>query len=170
MKLRLWWILGFAMLALLPAAPASAVKPDRQIFLNPEVVLPAGVACSGFALSVTVDLEKQTITTFFDNQGNPVRQLIVGRLIITGTNVSTGASLTRRLGGAFRVYFNPDGTLTNIGTGHSAVVFFPTDVPPGPSTTLYTGRVVFDLNPATNVATLQDTAGNKVDVCALLSA
>ena len=168
MKFRLWWILGFTMLALLPAAPASAVKPDRQIFLNPEGVIPAGVACAGFDLSVTVDVEKQTITTFFDNQGNPVRQLIVGRLIITGTNVSTGASLTTRLGGAFRVYFNPDGTLTFIGTGQSAVVFFPTDVPAGPSTTLYTGRIVYDVDPATGVATLRDTAGTKVDVCAIL--
>jgi hypothetical protein len=168
MKFRLRWILGFAMLPLLLAAPASAVKPDRQIFLNPEVVLPAGVACSGFDLSVTVDVEKQTITTFFDNEGNPVRQLVVGRLIITGTNESTGASLTTRLGGAFNIYFNPDGTLTFIGTGHSAVVFFPTDVPAGPSTTLYSGRVVFDVDPATGVATLRDTAGTKVDVCAVL--
>jgi hypothetical protein len=168
MKLRLWWNLGFAVLALLFPAQATAVKPDRQTFLNPEAVLPAGVACSAFALSVTVNVEKQTITTFFDNKGNPVRQLIVGRLIITLSIKGTGASLTTRLGDAFTIYFNPDGTLTFIGTGRSVVVFFPTDVPAGPSTTLYSGRVVFNIDPATGVSTLGDQAGTKVDVCAVL--
>jgi hypothetical protein len=50
MKLRLLWLLCFTTLGLLAAAPASAVKPDRQLYLNPEGVLPAGLACSGFDL------------------------------------------------------------------------------------------------------------------------
>ena len=166
MKLR--WILVFAMLALLFAAPASAVKPDRQVYGNQEALFPAGLACSGFELSVTIDVDKQTITTFFDNAGNPVRQLIVGRLIITLTNESTGASLTTRLGDAIRIYFNADGTLTFVTTGRTVLVLFPTDFPAGPSTTLYSGRVVFDVDPATGVFTLRDTAGTQVDVCALL--
>jgi hypothetical protein len=170
MRVRLRWISVFALLALVVAAPASAGKPDREVFLNPEGVFPAGIACAGFELSVAVDVEKQTVTTFFDSEGNPVRQLIVGRLIVTITNESTGASLTTRLGDAFHVFLNPDGTVTLTGTGRSLVILFPTDVPAGPATTLYFGRVVIDVDPATGIFTLRDAAGSTVDVCAILAA
>ena len=46
---------------------------------------------------------------------------------------------------------------------------FPTDIPAGPSTTLYVGRVVFDVNPATGVFTLKETRGRATDLCAALS-
>jgi hypothetical protein len=119
-------VVGVAMLALLIDAPAPAA--DRQPFLNLDAVIPAGVACSGFDLGITFDAQKQTVTTFFDNEENAVRQLVVGQLVITLTNENTGASLTTQLGGAFHTYFNADGTLTIVGTGNSFLALFPTDV------------------------------------------
>ena len=53
-------------------------------------------------------------------------------------------------------------------TGHTILIMFPTDVPAGPSTTLYIGRVVFTVDPAL-VATIVSTAGRRVDICAALS-
>jgi hypothetical protein len=169
MRSRVRWFLGVAMLALLIAAPASAGKPDRQPFLNLDAVIPAGVACSGFDLGISFDAQKQTVTTFFDNEGNAVRQLVVGQLVIRLTNENTGASLATQLGGAFHIYFNADGTLTLVGTGNSFLSLFPTDIPAGPSSTLYSGRLVFDVDPATGVFTLRDEARNKIDVCAALT-
>jgi hypothetical protein len=75
----------------------------------------------------------------------------------------------RKLGGAFHIYFNADGTLTFVGTGNSFLSLFPTDIPAGPTSTLYSGRLVFDVDPATGVFTLRDEARNKIDVCAALS-
>jgi hypothetical protein len=53
--------------------------------------------------------------------------------------------------------------------GHPVLIMFPTDVPAGPSTTLYVGRVVFDVDNATGVFTLKETHGKATDLCAALS-
>ena len=52
--------------------------------------------------------------------------------------------------------------------GHLVLIMFPTDVPAGPSTTLYVGRVVFDVAPD-RVFTLKETQGKSTDLCAALS-
>jgi hypothetical protein len=53
-------------------------------------------------------------------------------------------------------------------TGHNVLFLFPTDVPAGPSTTLYVGRVVFHVD-TEGVFTLQSTNGTATDICAALS-
>ena len=53
--------------------------------------------------------------------------------------------------------------------GHLVLIMFPSDVPAGPSTTLYVGRVVFDVDNATGVFTLREARGNATDLCAALS-
>jgi hypothetical protein len=47
------------------------------------------------------------------------------------------------------------------------LILFPTDVPAGPSTTLYVGRVVFTV--VGDVFTLRSTSGTATDICAALS-
>jgi hypothetical protein len=64
--------------------------------------------------------------------------------------------------------FNADGSRTVTLTGHNLLILFPTDVPPGPSTTLYVGRVVFTVD-AGGVFTLESTSGRATDICAALS-
>jgi hypothetical protein len=96
--------------------------------------------------------------------------LISGRLIITFANADTGRSVTLRLGGAGHITLNPDGSTTAVGTGNQVLTLFPTDVPAGPSTTLYSGRVVTSISP-TGVFTLIGANGKPpVDLCAVLSA
>src|SRR3989442_5085073 len=44
-------------------------------------------------------------------------------------------------GAVTNVTKNPDGSETVVTTGHNILILFPTDVPAGPTTTLYVGRV-----------------------------
>jgi hypothetical protein len=84
-------------------------------------------------------------------------------------NPVAGTSVTIRTDGSVtEITHNPDGTLTYTLTGHNGLVLFPSDIPPGPSTTQYIGRVVFDVDPATGVFTLVSTSGTQRDICAEL--
>jgi hypothetical protein len=53
-------------------------------------------------------------------------------------------------------------------TGHLVLILFPTDVPAGPTTTLYVGRVVYRSDALSNF-TLLGTTGKATDICALLA-
>jgi hypothetical protein len=46
-------------------------------------------------------------------------------------------------GSVTRTTINTDGTATVENTGHNVLILFPTDVPAGPLTTLYVGRLVY---------------------------
>ena len=52
--------------------------------------------------------------------------------------------------------------------GHTIVIMFPTDVPAGPTTTLYTGRVALRTSPA-GVTTIVRESGRALDICAALT-
>jgi hypothetical protein len=67
------------------------------------------------------------------------------------------------------ITFNPDGSSTLLITGHNVLILFPTDVPAGPSTTLYVGRVVFTID-SSGVFTVQEVSGTATDICAAVSA
>jgi hypothetical protein len=64
--------------------------------------------------------------------------------------------------------YQADGSYTLKLTGQSLVIMFPTDSPPGPSTTLFTGQAVFLVEPG-DVYTLQHSKGRQTDVCAALT-
>jgi hypothetical protein len=165
--LRAFVIAGLAVLVLAPSA--NAVKPLIEPFVNQPASFPAGVVCADFGVDLTIDVDAQTSKTFFDREGNPVRQLVTGRLVLTVTNADTGQSLTTRLGDAIHVIINADGSVTVIGTGNVLLFWFPTDVPAGPSATLYSGRIAFTVSP-TGVGNFLSANGKAVDICAALAA
>ena len=139
--------------------PADAAEPD----------FPAGVACT-FPLDLDA-VDNRKVHEFTDANGNDV-QLITGLAgPTTFTNTETGASLAGPARGAvWTIVTTADGrTTTFTATGHFVLVLFPTDVPAGPSTTYYVGRVVFTIDNSTGVFTLQETSGTATDVCAALS-
>ena len=139
--------------------PAAAAEPD----------FPAGVACT-FPLDVD-GVDNRKVHEFTDANGNDV-QLITGLAgPVTFTNADTGASLTGpAMGAVWKLVTTPDGrTTTFTATGHFVLILFPTDVPAGPSTTYYVGRVVFTIDNLTGVYTLQETRGRATDLCAALS-
>jgi hypothetical protein len=156
--------LALTFFALAPTAGAD--PPVREPFVNMGGTLPAGVACAGFPVTVSIDVDRQTATTFFDNDGNPTRQVITGRLILTVTNDTTHESRTYRLGGAIHLLFGADGSVTITLTGNSLITLFPTDVPPGPSTTQGSGRAVIRIDA---LFTLVSRTGHVEDVCAELA-
>ena len=85
------------------------------------------------------------------------------------TNAESGENISFPSNGSVqRITFNEDGTQTVQATGHNVVILFPTDVPAGPSTTLYTGRLVYTDDGAGNF-TVQSTSGPTTDICALLA-
>jgi hypothetical protein len=151
-------------LAVGTSVPVSAAAPDFSI------VLPAGVACAAFDLGVEGTGDKRIMREFTDRNGNVVRTLAAGKgYTLTFTNLSTDSSLTLPSNGSVqRTTVNSDGTSTVVSTGHNVVIFFPTDIPAGPSTTLYVGEIVYTVD-ASGVFTLQSTSGRTTDLCALLA-
>jgi hypothetical protein len=107
---------------------------------------------------------------FTDKNGNFVRALSAGTgSALTFTNLSTGNNLSSTSNGAVsQTTVNQDGLATVVLTGHNVLFLFPTDVPAGPSTTLYVGRVVFTVD-TLGTFTLQETSGISTDICAALS-
>jgi hypothetical protein len=147
------------------AVIATGVDPAAAVVTE----FPAGIACT---FPLTVDgVDNRKVHDFTDANGNDV-------LLFTGlagpvsfTNTETEASLTLQAKGAmWRLVTTPDGlTTTFTATGHFVLVLFPTDVPAGPSTTYYVGRVVFSIDNLTGVFTLLETRGTATDLCAALS-
>jgi hypothetical protein len=157
-------------------AQTSCELPQCQ-----RIELDAGLACE-FPLIVDVippdTREGHVIREFVDNNGNPVKVILkTGRgSAITLTNGNTGATLSLPASGAPQreVLFSngpggDDDTSTFTTMGHLVLILFPTDVPAGPSTTLYVGSVVFDVEHPDEVFTLKETRGKSTDLCAVLS-
>jgi hypothetical protein len=144
--------------------PVAAAAPDISVDLDP------GVACA-FGLHVEGTGDKRIMREFRDRNGNVVRTLAAGKgFTLTFTNLSTGESLTLPSSGSVeRRTINGDGTSTFVSTGHNVLILFPTDIPAGPSTTLYVGQVVYTVVDASGVFTLQSTSGRTTDLCALLA-
>jgi hypothetical protein len=131
---------------------------------------PAGIGCA-FPLTLEGGVDTRSVHQFKDANGNVVRLLLAGRgTAVTLTNEATGATLSLPANGApWSIVNHPDGTSTYTTMGHLVLILFPSDIPAGPSTTLYVGRVVFDVDNATGVFTLKETRGTATDLCAALS-
>jgi len=135
----------FVITAVLGTA-SSAIAADFTIDF------PAGLACA-FNLRIEGSGGNQIIREFLDENGNIVRTLTTGTgSALTFTNLDTSATLSLRSNGAVtNVTNNPDGSQTMVTTGHNILILFPTDVPAGPTTTLYVGRVVFTIDSHRNL-------------------
>jgi hypothetical protein len=85
------------------------------------------------------------------------------------TNLATGKTLTLSSNGSVeRDTFNADGTTTVDALGYNVIILFPTDITPGPSTTLYVGRVVYTVD-TSGAFKIQTHSGPTTDICAALS-
>ena len=153
--------------ALAASTVATAAWGDSATTVQ---VFPAGLACADFDLQVEATggtLKQHDIT---DRSGEVVRVILAGTgPALTLTNLTSGATYsTPSNGSVTHIAVNPDGTLTYRATGHNILILFPTDVPPGPSTTLYVGQVGFTVD-ANAVFTVTSMAGRSVDICTALS-
>jgi hypothetical protein len=90
--------------------------------------------------------------------------------VLTYTNVDTGASVSIKTSGSVTSAVPLDGaTETRTATGHNGLILFPGDVPAGPTTTQYNGRIVYTFNPLTGFVEVIETSGKATDICAELS-
>ena len=170
-------LLAGGLLALSPVATAAPpIKEDPPADFPDNLVIPAGQACPDFDLLLQATGSNANVRTYLDKAGNPIRIFSGGRgYTQTNTRLNSEGeavrSVTIRPTGSVRnTVINPDGSLTVTETGTAGLVMFPTDFPPGPSTTQYSGRIVYkvvDPGP-NNVTTLLSTTGTKRDICAEL--
>jgi hypothetical protein len=131
---------------------------------------PAGIGCD-FALQIdSGDGGPQNAHWFVDKEGSVLGGIVAGRgNALTYSHLSSGKTMSTQANGAVSRYtFNPDGTTTVAMLGHSVVILYPTDVPAGPSTTLYVGQVVFTVD-GSGVWTFVKSSGTALDICAALS-
>lgn len=97
-------------------------------------------------------------TTFVNQNGVMVKQIVTGALVVTFTNLSNPSkSLTENISGPGIITFNPDGSVTLDILGRE--FGFPGD-------TIGAGRTVIQISP-TGVAVMQ--VGNYQSLCSLLS-
>ena len=153
--------------ALAASTVATAAWGDSATTVQ---VFPAGLACADFDLQVEGSGGTIKQHDFTDRSGEVVRVVLAGTgPALTLTNLTSGATYSTPSNGTVtHIAVNPDGTLTYRMTGHNILILFPTDVPPGPSTTLYVGQVGFTVD-ANAVFTVTSVAGRSVDICAALS-
>ena len=77
--------------ALAVPATAAAVEPTRETVTLHRVVNPF-VTCPGFAVIGVFDLTRE-ITTFYDQNGTPVKRIIYAEFTGTATNAVSAYSL-----------------------------------------------------------------------------
>jgi hypothetical protein len=159
------------MVRTLVGATALAFAAGTACAQDVTLDLPAGLACAGFDLRVEIWSNLQRVVReFHDKNGNVVRTLTAGKGDrLSFTNLATSSKISLRPNGSVdHTALQPDGSATTTITGHNVLILFPTDIPTGPSTTLFVGRVVFTVDPS-GVFTVKSTSGKSTDICAALS-
>jgi hypothetical protein len=165
-------------LALAVGLATVAFTATQPAFAQDETFFPVGVACPDFILGLKATGGNLVTREFKDADGNLVRTITAGKgADLTWTNYGTVSdplvavkSVTVKTAGSVtKLANNPDGTQTLTQTGHNGLILFPTDIPEGPTTTQYVGRVVTNIDPETGVFTLLSTSGPERDICAELA-
>lgn len=131
---------------------------------------PAGLACNDFSLGIDTSGGNQQVKEFKDADGNVVRTLSTGTgSALKFTNLDTGKTYSTKSNGAnTQTRYNADSSTTVTATGHNLLIMFPTDIPPGPSTRIIVGRLVYSVS-TDDVFSIQTITGKTSDICEILS-
>jgi len=142
------------------ATPASADTSWTVDF-------PAGQFCE-FPLTIWGEGSQTVPREFRDKAGN-LRVLTAGKgQELVYTNADSGAQFSTPANGAVNwAAYHADGSQTLRLMGHNVVLMSPTDVG-GAAATVYTGRVVIEVDP-TGVWEVVMASGTEVDICATVS-
>jgi hypothetical protein len=145
-------------------AAQPAPSPPDQDFTLPSADIPFE-ACDGLTVHVSLTGSKARIHEL----KNGVVITAGKGYTLTYTNVATGKSVTIKATGSVQKVTVNGATTTVQSTGSNGVILFSSDTPAGPSTTQYTGRVVYTVDSGGNF-TIQSTSGRQRDICAELTA
>jgi autotransporter passenger strand-loop-strand repeat protein len=159
-----------AALTLTATQSTVANGPPQPVPPPPPFLFPAGIACPDFDLQLSSSGGNVHTKQFVDRNGETVKTITAGKgFLLTYTNLDAGNSVTIRTDGSVtKTTYNPDGTQTVSATGHNGLIMFPADIPAGPTTTQYIGRIVYTIDP-NGVFTLLRTSGSQRDICAELA-
>jgi hypothetical protein len=148
-----------AALLLTVSTVASAAKPTRTpLPASEDFVLEE---CGGVQFEIDFVQEKTTATTFRDETGAVVFELVTGPIKVIVTNLETGESLRVNISGPSIFRVEKDGTATFTGVG--PWIFFGFSPAEGfPSFFIAEGKFVFENGTFTQV-------GRLVDLCAVLT-
>jgi len=152
----------FVVLALFAVGRADAAPDSTQIFA-------AGEACS-FGLQIDITGSTQVNKRFQGADGS-VRVLSAGTgSDLVFTNLATGKTFALTGNGSVTwTRIDASGSARLTLTGHNIAIYFPTDIPAGPSTTLVVGREDIAVDLATFQFTRLSRTGRTTDICAALS-
>jgi hypothetical protein len=155
----------------LSAPAAQAVKPDRfQPGPNPDLVVED--VCE-FPVLLHDVVNQLVITSFFDRDGNLVRDSATGRIVEQITRLDDQGqpvrSITRNISGPGTFTFDGE-EATLVATGPWLFFFFPGEVVGHPDGLMWltTGRWIWHFD-ASGIATLVSHTGRFEDVCTLLA-
>jgi hypothetical protein len=147
------------------AAGLTAATPSVAAGADFDFSLPAGQACADFGLRIIGVGDSRQVREF--RNGSVIS---AGKgFTLTFINLdNTGKTLTLQSNGSVekKTSLNPPNTVQL--AGHNVIILFPTDITPGPSTTLYVGSVVYTAD-ANNNFTILSHSGRTTDICAALS-
>ena len=120
---------------------------------------------------VRLDLvNNETQTSFFDNSGKLVKQVISGSSFGTFTNLSSGKTINVNFSGPAQFTFNPDGSITISADGPQGFVvpLLGLGVVPLTQFSVGSGNIVYSISPKTGI-TLVSMLGSFQDVCPMLA-
>ena len=161
---RVFRLLFAAALVLVSAQAVLAAKPDKApLELPPSVEFAAGEACE-FPLLVEFLANRGKTLTFYDEEGNAIRQIGTGTLKIRVSNLADGSvpPLELNISGPIHTTLHPDGSATLVFGGRGISLF-----PPG-TFVLTAGRSVVQLDPEGEVISVTNM-GFEQDLCVALA-
>lgn len=150
---------------LLPTSAASADAPLREPLPAEDFVISG--SCD-FDVFLHVVENKEFITTYFDDDGNPIRQIVTGRFVVELTNVETGESILYDISGPVFFTFSEDGSFDAVLGGRGLAIFFPGEVEDLPLLFVNSGQVTFHFDPEGIIVGVEQV-GEVEDVCAALA-
>ncbi len=154
--------MALALLAMSVGSAAAIGKPDRvPVDLPDSIDFGAGEVCD-FAVHLVFTTNREYLTTWYDAEGNPVRDNYTGTLTIRITNVDTGKWADLNIGGPGGDTYFADGSSFDDFHGHG----FP--VLPGFEFDQTMGNVRYAFDSEGN-PTLLYAHGRSVDACALVA-
>jgi hypothetical protein len=154
-------------LALLFTTSVLAQGPTRTPLNNQPFTVAAGRACA-FPPHGEPLIDQEVVKTFPPDANGDVRQIITGRLVFELSNLDTGKSLVVNVSGPATLIFHPDGShMDEIEGGSGPLIFSPTDIPPGSTAFINSGRIAIDAT-STGQFIVVSQSGHEQDVCAAL--
>jgi hypothetical protein len=152
----------FVVAVALAAGRADAARQSTTVYA-------AGTACP-FPLQIDSTGGPQVNKTFAGPDGS-VRFLSAGKgSDLVFTNLTNGKTFSLAGNGAVSwLRIDSSGAAVFTLTGHNVVIYFPTDHPAGPSTTLVVGREEISVDLSTFGFTRISRTGSTTDICAAVS-